>query len=68
MTKIGLALGGGGAKGISHLLILETLEEIATEGRKEYEHAGGKGFRYIPAMNDRDEHIESLTAIIADVI
>lgn len=47
---------------------LETLEEIATEGRKEYEHAGGKGFRYIPAMNDRDEHIESLTAIIADVI
>ncbi|MAZ70481.1 patatin-like phospholipase family protein [Porticoccus sp.] len=28
MTKIGLALGGGGAKGISHLLILETLEEM----------------------------------------
>lgn len=28
MKKIGLALGGGGAKGVSHLLILETLEEL----------------------------------------
>ena len=27
MNKIGLALGGGGAKGVSHLLILEALEE-----------------------------------------
>jgi NTE family protein len=26
--KVGLALGGGGAKGVSHLLILEALEEI----------------------------------------
>ncbi|MEH6467498.1 MAG: patatin-like phospholipase family protein, partial [Porticoccus sp.] len=26
--KIGLALGGGGAKGISHVLILEALEEM----------------------------------------
>lgn len=28
MKKIGLALGGGGAKGVSHLLILEALEEL----------------------------------------
>ena len=28
MEKIGLALGGGGAKGVSHLLILEALEEM----------------------------------------
>ena len=28
MEKIGLALGGGGAKGISHVLILEALEEL----------------------------------------
>ncbi|TNE83291.1 MAG: patatin-like phospholipase family protein [Gammaproteobacteria bacterium] len=28
MKKIGLALGGGGAKGVSHLLILEALEEM----------------------------------------
>tara|TARA_R110000822_G_scaffold159476_13_gene299294 strand:+ start:507 stop:1340 length:834 start_codon:yes stop_codon:yes gene_type:complete len=28
MKKIGLALGGGGAKGISHVLILEALEEM----------------------------------------
>ena len=28
MERIGLALGGGGAKGVSHLLILEALEEM----------------------------------------
>ncbi|MDP1521266.1 patatin-like phospholipase family protein [Porticoccus litoralis] len=28
VKKIGLALGGGGAKGVSHLLILEALEEL----------------------------------------
>ncbi len=28
VKKIGLALGGGGAKGVSHLLILEALEEM----------------------------------------
>ena len=26
--KIGIALGGGGAKGISHILVLEALEEM----------------------------------------
>ncbi len=30
---------------------LETLEEIATELRGFYEHAGGCGFHYIPALN-----------------
>ena len=28
MTKIGLALGGGGAKGLAHILIFEVLEEL----------------------------------------
>jgi len=45
---------------------LETLEEIAIEGRRVYESAGGKGFRYIPALNDSDAHISALTAIVQD--
>ena len=31
---------------------LETLEEIAIEGRETYEGAGGHGFRYIGCLND----------------
>ncbi len=31
MKKIGIALGGGGAKGLAHLLILETLEELGVK-------------------------------------
>ena len=27
MNKIGLALGGGGAKGVAHVLMIEALEE-----------------------------------------
>jgi ferrochelatase len=47
---------------------LETLEEIAGEGREEYEHSGGKGFRYISALNDSEGHIARLTEIISGVI
>jgi NTE family protein len=28
MTKIGIALGGGGAKGLAHIPILEVFEEL----------------------------------------
>jgi NTE family protein len=28
MEHVGIALGGGGAKGISHVVVLETLEEM----------------------------------------
>jgi ferrochelatase len=45
---------------------LETLEEVAIRNRARFEKAGGRGFRYIPALNDRREHIEALTAIIVD--
>jgi ferrochelatase len=31
---------------------LETLEEIAIEGRKTFLDAGGKDFHYIPTTND----------------
>jgi ferrochelatase len=47
---------------------LETLEEIAVEGRRTYEEAGGTGFRYIPALNDRPEHISALADIVEPLL
>ena len=34
---------------------LETLEEIAMEGKEEFIRSGGKSFHYIPCLNDSDE-------------
>jgi ferrochelatase len=42
---------------------LETLEEIAIEGRDIYTAAGGRELRYIPCLNDRHEWIRALTDI-----
>jgi ferrochelatase len=42
---------------------LETLEEIAIEGRAIFTAAGGGELRYIPALNDRHEWIRALTDI-----
>ena len=42
---------------------LETIEEIDGENRGYFEGGGGKQFRYIPALNDRDDHV----ACLADV-
>jgi ferrochelatase len=47
---------------------LETLEEIAIQGRETYEAAGGHGYHYIPALNDSDRHIEALLAVIQDAL
>lgn len=43
---------------------LETLEEIAVENREIYRRAGGGELRYIPCLNDGDEHIEMLAALV----
>ena len=43
---------------------LETLEEIQVEVRETFMHAGGKQFRYIPALNDSAAWIESFTNLI----
>ena len=43
---------------------LETLEELAMENREIFAHAGGTKYRYIPALNDRADHIAALTNII----
>ncbi|MDL9998287.1 ferrochelatase [Variovorax sp. J22P240] len=42
---------------------LETLEEIAMEGREAFLGAGGKEFRYIPCLNDSSAWITALSNI-----
>ena len=42
---------------------LETLEEIAMEGRQTFVSAGGGDFRYIPALNEHNAWIETLGRI-----
>jgi ferrochelatase len=39
---------------------LETLEEIAMEGKTEFLQAGGKEYQYIPCLNERDDWIHAL--------
>ena len=42
---------------------LETLEEIAMEGRDTFLQAGGQDYRYIPCLNDEPAWIDALAAI-----
>ena len=42
---------------------LETLEEIAQEGRGAFLNAGGRSFHYIPCLNDETEWIRALGGI-----
>ena len=44
---------------------LETLEEIAMEGKASFLGAGGREFRYIPCLNERDDWIHALSDIVA---
>lgn len=43
---------------------LETLEEIAEENRENFEHAGGESYRYIPALNANQDHIQLMIELI----
>ncbi len=43
---------------------LETLEEIAIEGKTEFIQAGGKDFRYIPCLNESEEWIAALAHLV----
>ena len=42
---------------------LETLEEIAMEGKEEFVEAGGEDLQYIPCLNDSDAHVAALGAL-----
>lgn len=45
---------------------LETLEEIALEGKATFLGAGGREFRYIPCLNERDDWIRALSNIVSE--
>ena len=45
---------------------LETLEEIAMEGRDLFTRAGGKDFHYIPTTNDTPAWMTALTIVIME--
>lgn len=39
---------------------LETLEEIAGEGKEDFLHAGGEWFQHVPCLNDQPPYIDFL--------
>lgn len=43
---------------------LETLEEIAIEGKTAFLQAGGREFHYIPCLNERHDWIQTLSDIV----
>jgi protoporphyrin/coproporphyrin ferrochelatase len=43
---------------------LETLEEIDGENRHAFLHAGGETFHYIPALNERADHLHLLASLV----
>lgn len=45
---------------------LETLEEIAQEGREDFQHAGGGEYHYIPCLNDQPAWINALANLTLD--
>ena len=48
MKRIGLALGGGGARGIAHIAVIEALEEMWTKSVGGIRHVGGRdGGRHV---------------------
>ena len=61
------------AKGIKNVQVicpgfsvdcLETIEEISEENKKYFMTSGGESFGYIPALNDRQDHIDFLTKLL----
>lgn len=63
-------LGGKGVKSVDIVCpgfsadCLETLEEITVENKHAYLEAGGEQFHYIPALNDRPDHIKALSGLV----
>jgi protoporphyrin/coproporphyrin ferrochelatase len=43
---------------------LETLEEIAQEGKEDFQHAGGGEYHYIPCLNERPDWIHALAELV----
>ena len=62
-------------EGIKHVAVicpgfssdcLETIEEIEVENKEYFIEAGGEQYDYIPCLNDSDDHIEMMRALIID--
>jgi ferrochelatase len=47
---------------------LETLEEMAMENKSAFLGAGGSAYRYIPALNDSDVHVNAMAKLLDDWI
>jgi protoporphyrin/coproporphyrin ferrochelatase len=45
---------------------LETLEEIAQEGKEDFLHAGGGEYHYISCLNERPDFIQTLADLVLD--
>lgn len=45
---------------------LETLEEVAIEGKETFTEAGGGEFRYLPCLNDSPAWIKALAGIVTE--
>lgn len=45
---------------------LETLEEIAMEGKEDFLEAGGTDYKHIPCMNDNDDWVDVMVSWIED--
>ena len=63
------------SKGVEHLVVacpafvadnLETLEEIAIQGRETFLSAGGKEFTVIPCLNTHSAWVEGLAQLLAE--
>ncbi len=46
---------------------LETLEEIAIANRDVFIAAGGESYRYIPALNDSNDHVHLIHELLAEL-
>ena len=44
--------------------IKKTLEEMAVENRAVFLDAGGLDYRFIPCLNDRDDHVRMMRELV----
>lgn len=47
---------------------LETLEEMAMENKEIFKEAGGTDYRYIPALNDTETHVNAIAKLLDEWI
>ncbi|WP_462172976.1 ferrochelatase [Pseudoalteromonas xiamenensis] len=47
---------------------LETLEELEEENRHYFIESGGEHYRYIPALNTRDDHIDAMFSLLKPLL